>query len=39
MRVELVAAWKKERPSVVFGAFLNLVNTSATHIRKKAELY
>lgn len=39
MRVELVAAWKQERPSVVLGTFLNLVNTNAWHIRKKTELY
>jgi hypothetical protein len=39
MRVELVAAWKQERPSVVFGTFLNLVNTNAWHIRKKTEFY
>ena len=39
VRVELVAAWKKETQSVVLGRFLDLVNASASHIRKKAELY
>jgi DNA-binding transcriptional LysR family regulator len=39
VRVELVAAWKKERPSVVLRSFLDLVDANASHIRKKAELY
>ena len=39
VRVELVAAWKKETQSVVLGTFLDLVNASASHIRKKAEVY
>ena len=39
VRVELVAAWKKETQSVVLGTFLDLVNASASHIRKKAEIY
>jgi DNA-binding transcriptional LysR family regulator len=38
VRVELVAAWKKERPSVVLRSFLDLVDANASHIRKKAEL-
>ena len=38
VRVELVAAWKKESPSVVLRAFLDLINENASMIRKKAEL-
>jgi DNA-binding transcriptional LysR family regulator len=38
MRVELIAAWKKETTSVVLGAFLDLINANASQIRKKAEL-
>jgi DNA-binding transcriptional LysR family regulator len=38
VRVELVAAWKKEMPSVVVRAFLDLINANASKIRKKAEL-
>jgi DNA-binding transcriptional LysR family regulator len=38
VRVELVAAWKKESPSVVLRAFLDLINANASMIRKKAEL-
>ena len=38
VRVELVAAWKKEMPSVVVRAFLDLINENASKIRKKAEL-
>jgi DNA-binding transcriptional LysR family regulator len=39
VRLELVAAWKKERPSVVLRSFLDLVDANASQIRKKAELY
>jgi DNA-binding transcriptional LysR family regulator len=38
VRVELVAAWKKEAPSVALRAFLDLLDTKASLIRKKAEL-
>ena len=38
VRVELVAAWKKENPSVVLRAFLELIDTNAPQIRSKAEL-
>jgi DNA-binding transcriptional LysR family regulator len=38
VRVELVAAWKKEVPSVVLRAFLDLIDANASQIRKKAEL-
>jgi DNA-binding transcriptional LysR family regulator len=38
VRVELVAAWRKETPSVVLRSFVDLVNARASHIRKKAEL-
>lgn len=38
VRVELVVAWKKETPSVVLRAFLDLIDASASRIRKKAEL-
>jgi DNA-binding transcriptional LysR family regulator len=38
VRVALVAAWKKETPSVVLSAFLDLINANASMIRKKAEL-
>jgi DNA-binding transcriptional LysR family regulator len=38
VRVELVAAWKKERPSVVLRSFLDLVDANASRIRK-AELF
>jgi DNA-binding transcriptional LysR family regulator len=37
VRVELVAAWKKERPSVALRSFLDLVDANASRIRKKAE--
>jgi DNA-binding transcriptional LysR family regulator len=39
VRVELVVAWKKERPSVVLRSFLDLVDANASHIREKAELH
>ena len=38
VRVELVAAWKKESPTVVLRAFLDLIKANASMIRKKAEL-
>lgn len=38
VRVELVAAWKKETPSVALKAFLDLIDAKASLIRKKAEL-
>lgn len=37
-RIALVAAWKKEAPSVALRAFIDLVRANAAHIRKKAEL-
>jgi DNA-binding transcriptional LysR family regulator len=38
VRVELIAAWKKERPSTVLRSFLELLDANASNIRKKAEL-
>jgi DNA-binding transcriptional LysR family regulator len=38
-RVELAAAWKKENPSVVLRAFLELIDANAAQIRRKAELH
>jgi DNA-binding transcriptional LysR family regulator len=38
-RVELVAAWRKKTPSVALRSFLDVVDASASRIRKKAELY
>ena len=38
VRVSLIAAWKKETPSVVLSAFLDLINANAALIRKKAEV-
>ncbi len=35
VRVELVAAWKKETPSVALRAFLDLIDAKASLIRKK----
>jgi DNA-binding transcriptional LysR family regulator len=37
VRVALVAAWKKEAPSVALKAFLDLIDANAPQIRKKAE--
>jgi DNA-binding transcriptional LysR family regulator len=37
VRVELVAAWKKETPSVALQAVLDLIDAKALLIRKKAE--
>jgi DNA-binding transcriptional LysR family regulator len=38
VRVALVAAWRKETPSVALSAFLDLIQVNAAQIRKKAEL-
>jgi DNA-binding transcriptional LysR family regulator len=38
VRVELVAAWKKETPSIALRAFLDLIDAKASFIRKKAEV-
>ena len=38
VRVELVAAWKKETPSVALRAFLDLIEAKASLIRTKAEI-
>jgi DNA-binding transcriptional LysR family regulator len=38
VRVELVAAWKKETPSVALRAFLDLIDANASLIQKKAEI-
>jgi DNA-binding transcriptional LysR family regulator len=38
VRIELIAAWKKEMPSVVLRAFLDLIEANASQLRKKAEL-
>jgi DNA-binding transcriptional LysR family regulator len=37
-RVELVAAWKRESPSLVLRAFLDLMKANASRIRKKAKV-
>ena len=39
VRIELVAAWKKENRSVVLRSFLDLIDTNAAQIRSKAELH
>jgi DNA-binding transcriptional LysR family regulator len=39
VRIELVAAWRKENPSVVLRAFLELIDRNAAQIRSKAELH
>jgi hypothetical protein len=36
--VDLVAVWKKDRASVVLRGFLDLLNTNASRIRKKASV-
>jgi DNA-binding transcriptional LysR family regulator len=36
-RVDLVTAWKKETPSIVLRAFLDLIEANAAQIRQKAE--
>lgn len=38
VRVELVATWKKDAPSAALRAFLDLTETKASMIRKKAEI-
>jgi DNA-binding transcriptional LysR family regulator len=38
VRVELVAAWKRETPSVALRAFLDLIDAKASLIRNKAEI-
>jgi DNA-binding transcriptional LysR family regulator len=38
VRMELVVAWKKYRPSAVVRSFLDLVDAKASQIQKKAEL-
>ena len=38
VRIALIAAWKKEAPSVALRAFVELVRASALRIRRKAEL-
>jgi len=38
VRIALVAAWKREAPSVALSAFIELVKANAAHIRKKTEL-
>jgi DNA-binding transcriptional LysR family regulator len=38
VRVELVAAWKKETPSIALRAFLDLIDARASLIRKKTEI-
>lgn len=37
VRIALVAAWKKEGPSIALRAFIELVKANAAHIRTKAE--
>jgi len=39
VRVEVVAAWKKETPSAALRAFLDLIDAKAPLIRKKAEIH
>lgn len=39
VRVELVAAWKRETPSVALRAFLDLIEARLPFIREKAELH
>lgn len=38
VRVELMAVWRKENPSVVLRAFLDLLEAHAAYVRKRAEL-
>ena len=37
-RIELVAAWRKDNPSVVLRAFLDLIAANEVQIREKAEI-
>jgi DNA-binding transcriptional LysR family regulator len=39
VRVELVAAWKKDTPSATLRALLDLIDAEASLIRKKAEIH
>jgi DNA-binding transcriptional LysR family regulator len=39
VRVELVAAWKKENASIVLRAFLDLIDANLSLIRKKAQAW
>jgi hypothetical protein len=39
VRVELVAAWKKDTPSVALRAFVDLIDAKASLIRNKAEIH
>jgi DNA-binding transcriptional LysR family regulator len=39
VRVELLVAWKKESPSAVLRAFLELIDANAAQIRRKTELH
>jgi DNA-binding transcriptional LysR family regulator len=38
VRIELIAAWKKEGPPVALRAFLDLIDSKASLIRRKAEV-
>src|SRR5205809_4680502 len=38
VRVDLVAAWKKETPSVALRALLDVIDSKASLIRKKAKI-
>jgi len=37
VRIELVAVWEKEAPCVALRAFLDLIDSKASLIRRKAE--
>jgi DNA-binding transcriptional LysR family regulator len=39
VRVELIAAWKKDAPPVTLLAFLDIIDAKASFIRKKADLH
>jgi DNA-binding transcriptional LysR family regulator len=39
VRVELVAAWKKETPSIVLRGFLELIEAKASWIQKKTKVF
>jgi DNA-binding transcriptional LysR family regulator len=39
VRVELVAAWKKDTPSVALRAFVDLIDAKASLIRNKAGIH
>lgn len=38
VRVELVAAWKKQAPSLALRAFLDVIGQKMAFIRQKAEV-